>query len=78
MSQHKVALVTGASRGIGQAVLLALGRAGFTVVGTATTAQGAENITRALKTAGIVGQGIVLNVTSVESMTAGLHAIKEL
>ena len=59
----QVALVTGASRGIGRSIALALGRAGATVVGTATTDAGAQAIGDALAAAGIAGRGAVLNVT---------------
>ena len=59
----QTALVTGASRGIGKAIALALGKAGAVVVGTATTPEGAENITAYLSEAGIQGRGLALNVT---------------
>ena len=62
MLQNQIALVTGASRGIGQAIALKLGRDGATVVGTATTVEGAKSISCYLKEAGIKGMGIVLNV----------------
>ncbi len=58
----KIAIVTGASRGIGQAIALSLGRAGATVIGTATTTEGADRITQALHQAQIPGQGYTLNV----------------
>ncbi len=58
----QVALVTGASRGIGQAIALELGRQGAAVVGTATSENGAENISAAFKAAGIKGCGAVLEV----------------
>jgi len=61
--QGKLALVTGASRGIGQAIALELGAQGATVVGTATTEAGASAITEALSGAGVAGRGEVLNVT---------------
>ena len=61
--QNEVALVTGASRGIGNAIALALGAQGAVVVGTATTPEGAQGITAALGQAGVRGRGIVLNVT---------------
>ena len=72
----KVALVTGASRGIGQGVALALGRQGATVIGTATTQAGADSISNVLKSEGLTGAGFVLNVTSQESVDALLPAIK--
>ena len=68
--QGKVALVTGASRGIGQAIALELGRQGATVIGTATSASGAERIAATLKEHGITGTGMELNVTSAESVEA--------
>lgn len=51
--QGKVALVTGASRGIGQAIALELGRLGAVVIGTATSASGAEKIAETLKANGV-------------------------
>ena len=72
----QVALVTGASRGIGRAIALALGRAGATVVGTATTEIGANGIGEALRTAGIPGRGAVLNVTDsggVDTLVAAIE-----
>ncbi len=73
----KVALVTGASRGIGQAIALALGHAGATVVGTATSATGAEAISQLLSGAGINGTGMALDVRDVaqcEAVTAAIRA----
>lgn len=66
-----IALVTGASRGIGQAIALELGRRGATVVGTATTDRGAAGVESALRDAGIAGAGRALDVTdpaAVESL----------
>ena len=60
---NEVALVTGASRGIGQAVALALGARGATVVGTATSESGAEAISAYLKEQGINGRGVAMDVT---------------
>jgi len=62
--KNEVALVTGASRGIGQAIALALGHAGAFVVGTATSTAGAESIGKVFQDAGLLGQGMVLDVNS--------------
>ncbi|BET26031.1 3-oxoacyl-[acyl-carrier-protein] reductase [Limnobacter thiooxidans] len=64
----KIALVTGASRGIGREIALALGKAGATVVGTATSESGAADISEGLKDAGIKGFGAVLNVTETATL----------
>jgi 3-oxoacyl-[acyl-carrier protein] reductase len=58
----EVALVTGASRGIGRAIAEALGRAGATVVGTATSAEGAAGIEAHFAASGIAGRGVVFDV----------------
>ncbi|PJI49867.1 MAG: 3-oxoacyl-ACP reductase [Pseudomonas sp.] len=75
--QGKVALVTGASRGIGQAIALELGRMGATVVGTATSESGAQKISAYLKENGIQGSGMVLDVSNDESVTAVVEAIQK-
>ena len=62
MLNGQVAIVTGASRGIGEAILLALARAGATVVGTSTSDKGAEAISKAVADAGAKGAGRVLDV----------------
>ncbi len=64
----KIALVTGASRGIGKAIAETLGNAGATVIGTATTDKGADAISAYMADAGIAGKGMVLNVTEPESI----------
>jgi 3-oxoacyl-[acyl-carrier protein] reductase len=66
--KDKIALVTGASRGIGNAIALALGRQGAYVVGTATTQQGADALTQAFVDNDIHGRGMVLNVASAASL----------
>ncbi len=75
--QGKVALVTGATRGIGQAIALELGRRGCIVIGTATSASGAERIAETLKNAGIEGAGLVMDVSSDESVAETLRHINE-
>ena len=71
----KVALVTGASRGIGRAIAVSLGKMGVTVIGTATTESGAGKITAGLQEAGVKGRGMALNVTSAEDCVAVVKAI---
>ncbi len=75
--QGKVALVTGASRGIGQAIALELGRNGAVVVGTATSESGAERISATFKENGIEGFGLMLDVCSAASVEATLSLIQE-
>lgn len=75
--EGKVALVTGASRGIGRAIAMTLGGAGATVVGTATTDTGAAAISEYLSAAGITGAGCALNVTDAEQVQAVLAEIGE-
>lgn len=73
--QGQIALVTGASRGIGQAIALELGKLGATVVGTATTDKGAQAISAYLDAAGIKGAGMTLNVNDGAQVDAVLDAI---
>jgi len=73
----KVALVTGASRGIGQAIALELGRCGAVVVGTSTSASGAEGVGRQLGAAGARGAGIVLNVNDPQQAEAVVPDIQK-
>ena len=77
MLAEKLALVTGASRGIGQAIALTLGGAGGIVVGTATTQKGADSISKKFKECNISGQGMVLNVTDDNNITELLKNISE-
>lgn len=72
----KVALVTGASRGIGAAIADALGAAGATVIGTATTDSGAGKISERLQSHGYSGAGMTLDVTKADSVTALMQAIQ--
>lgn len=71
-----VALVTGASRGIGKAIALRLGQEGSTVIGTATSANGADCITKALEAANIKGRGVVLDIADPASVDRALVEIE--
>jgi 3-oxoacyl-[acyl-carrier protein] reductase len=73
----KVALVTGASRGIGQAIALELGRHGAAVAGTATTESGAARISDQLAAAGIKGRGYALNVTDPAALQQVVDAVQQ-
>ncbi len=73
----KVALVTGASRGIGAAIAQQLGAAGAVVIGTATSEKGAAAITENIQSAGHKGCGMVLNVTDPESVAALLKRVND-
>lgn len=73
----QVVLVTGASRGIGAAIAQTLGKQGATVIGTATSQGGAENIDAALKAANIQGAGMVLDVNNSTQIDALLKEISE-
>ena len=77
MSENRLALVTGASRGIGRAIAETLGKAENTVVGTATSEAGAEKITAYFKEMGIEGVGMVVNVSDPESIDGLMSQIKE-
>jgi 3-oxoacyl-[acyl-carrier protein] reductase len=70
--QGKLAFITGASRGIGQAIALELGKMGATVAGTATSEDGAQHITRFLAERGIKGRGFVLDVAHDEAVMQGV------
>jgi 3-oxoacyl-[acyl-carrier protein] reductase len=70
MLENEVALVTGASRGIGHAIALALGGAGARVIGTSTSAEGAAKLSAALTSHGYNGRGAVLDAGSPASIEA--------
>ncbi len=75
MLENQIALVTGASRGIGAAIADTIGKNGAVVVGTATSEAGAAAITERFKSAGITGVGKVLNVADPESVTSVIKEI---
>lgn len=75
--ENQIALVTGASRGIGAAIAQTLGQQGAVVIGTATSSSGAEKISTALKEANIKGAGIALDVNNAEQIEAVLTQIND-
>jgi 3-oxoacyl-[acyl-carrier protein] reductase len=75
--ENEIAFVSGASRGIGMEIALELGRQGATVVGTATSESGGENISKYLKENSINGMGIAMNVTDQGSIDAALKQIED-
>lgn len=77
MLENKIALVTGATRGIGRAIALQLGQFGATVIGTATTQNGAESIDLYLKEAAVKGMGIALNVNDAVQVNDAIRKIQE-
>ncbi len=77
MLTGQIALVTGASRGIGAAIALELGKQGATVIGTATSDKGAVAITETLTAAGIKGEGMALDVNDASQVESTLKAIGE-
>ena len=77
MAEQRIALVTGASRGIGQAIADALGDDGYIVIGTATSDGGAEAISSHFGEKGIQGEGMKLDVTDPESVDAVVKAIND-
>jgi 3-oxoacyl-[acyl-carrier protein] reductase len=75
--ENKVTLISGASRGIGQAIAQLFGQQGAIVIGTATTEQGAATISERFKTAGIKGQGVVLNVADADSISRVVDRVSD-
>ena len=75
--EGQVALVTGASRGIGRAIAVALARAGATVAGTATTQAGAASVDALLAEAGCTGAGFIMNVNDAAQLDTALAAIRD-
>ncbi len=76
MLENDFAFVTGATRGIGRAIALELGRRGARVVGTATSASGAEAISAYLAEAGVTGRGVVLDVADAAAVEACFKAVE--
>lgn len=77
MLENQIAFVSGASRGIGAAIADELGRQGATVIGTATSEKGATAIDERFGSAGIKGQGMVLDVSDKEQIVAVLADVKK-
>ena len=77
MLDGKIVLVTGATRGIGKAIALTLGSAGATVIGTATSETGANNVSQMLGDKKISGKGIVLDVTDNEQISKLDEGVKK-
>ena len=77
MLDGKLVLVTGASRGIGKAIALTLGGAGATIIGTATTESGSDNISKIFADNKVSGKGIKLNVTDNEQIASLIKSVNE-
>jgi 3-oxoacyl-[acyl-carrier protein] reductase len=75
--ENKITLITGASRGIGQAIAIKMGQSGAIVIGTATTENGAGAINQYLEKSDIKGMGIALNVNDAEQINHTLQIIRE-
>ena len=76
-NSEKIALITGASRGIGKAIALTLGRLGIRIAGTSTTEDGANSISKYLNQTGIEGRGYVLDVAEDESVASCVSKVVE-
>ena len=77
MLEGKIVLVTGATRGIGKAIALTLGSSGATVIGTATSKLGADNISKMLVDNEISGKGVVLNVIDNDQISSSVKSVNE-
>jgi 3-oxoacyl-[acyl-carrier protein] reductase len=77
MLENQIALVTGASRGIGAAIALELGKQGAVVIGTATSTSGAAQIAQALQEAGVKGTGMALDVNDTAQIEVALKTITD-
>jgi 3-oxoacyl-[acyl-carrier protein] reductase len=75
--EKEIALISGATRGIGRAIALELGRSGMVVIGTATSQTGAESISNYMSENKIEGTGMVMNVTDPSSIDAALAQINQ-
>lgn len=75
--RDRIAFVTGGSRGIGRAIVTALGKAGATVIATATTEKGVLNIEQAMKEEHIKGGAFLLNVTDSKNTEEVFHTLCE-